>query len=1102
MRNIQKYLLVLIPFFLFSCSNFVEPTENKEEIITYKIEYELNGGAWKNGFTTPVTYTKENEIILPTADNVSKTGYVFGGWFETADFSGTAQDKIKKGTKGNKTFYAKWSESNNTRYVVKHFLQNESDDEYTESTVDVQNLTGKTGGETAAAAKAYEGFTVQAFTQKKIAADGSTVVNIYYNRNIITYTFNPNGGNWNNSTENKTVSGRYGAAVTAPANPELTGYTFEKWDATIPETFGTENKNFTASYTVNTNTPYTVQHFKQNINDNDYTLVEGDTKLLAGTTAGPTNANANSYEGFTAQPFTQGIIAADGSSIIKIYYNRNTVIYTFNANGGNWNNSTESKTVSGRYGAAVTPPENPSLTGYTFNGWNVTVPAEYGLTDLSFNATWLASNETPYTVEHWKQNIDDDNYTIAESDTQSLTGTTAAQTNAAANSYVGFTAQQFAQDTIAADGSTVIKIYYNRNTTVYTFNLNGGNWNNSTENKTVNGRYGATVTAPANPALTGYTFNGWNATVPSFFGTENATFTASWTPNTNTAYTVEHWKQNISDDNYVIEENDTQSLTGTTAAQTNAVANSYDGFTAQPFAQKTIAADGSTLIKIYYNRNTITYTFNPDGGHWNYNTENKIVSGRYGEDVTVPANPARMGYTYNSWNVEIPSTFGTEDATFTAVWDPNTDTRYIVQHWIQNVSGDEYTTQAINDDYKVGTTGALTEAAAKGYTGYTPQEITQETIAPDGSTVVKVYYDRNTIIYTFNADGGNWNGNTEAKIVSGLYGSQVTVPENPSRTGYSFVEWNQNIPQTFGYLPKSFTARWSSANVVSVSVVSTDISVTSTATGNDIIFTAEECNSYCWFMDDVEIGNSRTCTVNKVGLTKGYYTITLMAEKAGQYYSYCAQFYVDYAVANAATIENTIAGMTQTGIIKVTGALNTENIRTINSALKALKEAQPQVLVALDLSQATGLTNLENSGANTNEKPDFETHSFYKCTNLSEIILPNSLATIGEKAFLGCENLKMVTIQNGVTEIAMFAFQNCKKLLSITIPASVNNIIKYAFYNCTSLNSVTFANTSGWYSTLRDDHTDGVLLEVSASDKAQNAELVKTNYNRHLFTNN
>ena len=81
--------------------------------------------------------------------------------------------------------------------------------------------------------------------------------------------------------------------------------------------------------------------------------------------------------------------------------------------------------------------------------------------------------------------------------------------------------------------------------------------------------------------------------------------------------------------------------------------------------------------------------------------------------------------------------------------------------------------------------------------------------------------------------------------------------------------------------------------------------------------------------------------------------------------------------------------------------------------------------------------------------------AFYGCGSLASVTIPDSVTSIGDYAFYDCHSLTSITIPDSVTSIGYWAFYNCKSLASITIPDSVTSIGDYAFYNCTSLTSVT-----------------------------------------------
>ena len=87
----------------------------------------------------------------------------------------------------------------------------------------------------------------------------------------------------------------------------------------------------------------------------------------------------------------------------------------------------------------------------------------------NLEAHWTAAKNTKYTVIHWQENANDENYSFKESETK--TGTTGEETKAAAKRYEGFKAQTIEQQTIAGDGSTIVNVYYKRNVYTITFYL-------------------------------------------------------------------------------------------------------------------------------------------------------------------------------------------------------------------------------------------------------------------------------------------------------------------------------------------------------------------------------------------------------------------------------------------------------------------------------------------------------------------------------------------------------------------------------------------------------------------------------------------------------
>ena len=170
-------------------------------------------------------------------------------------------------------------------------------------------------------------------------------------------------------------------------------------------------------------------------------------------------------------------------------------------------------------------PIPPNKVGYIFTDW-YNGETKFGTDDpvtkeLKLTAKWKPDTNTPYKVEHYQQNIDDDNYSIVEAATESKSGETDSDTSAIAKNYAGFTAKEFEQCKINSDGSTVVKICYDRNEIILTFDFG-----DDVEN--ISGKYGAKVIAPTATPKNGYIAD-WEPTVAQTFPVENVEYKVAWT---------------------------------------------------------------------------------------------------------------------------------------------------------------------------------------------------------------------------------------------------------------------------------------------------------------------------------------------------------------------------------------------------------------------------------------------------------------------------------------------------------------------------------------------------------------------------------------------
>ena len=132
----------------------------------------------------------------------------------------------------------------------------------------------------------------------------------------------------------------------------------------------------------------------------------------------------------------------------------------------------------------------PTRSGYTFDGWYIDGQK---VTSVSAEATvtahWKANSKTEYTVIHWLENADDNEY--SSKDIEKKTGATNSTTNAKAKSYLGFTAQTIEQKTIAGDGSTIVNVYYKRN--VYIVNFYDRKGKKEYTDLRISAKYGANI---------------------------------------------------------------------------------------------------------------------------------------------------------------------------------------------------------------------------------------------------------------------------------------------------------------------------------------------------------------------------------------------------------------------------------------------------------------------------------------------------------------------------------------------------------------------------------------------------------------------------------
>lgn len=268
--------------------------------------------------------------------------------------------------------------------------------------------------------------------------------------------------------------------------------------------------------------------------------------------------------------------------------------------------------------ASVTVKEGDSHTvsnahkdwpGYKFLGWKIrntdtVVTVLNNVTsDIELVACFVKDPVAgKYTVEHYWENVDGKGYTLHETEIKSgvADGETVIAAKSHAKDYVGLTYSR-AEGTSVADVyaeniNGAIKVYYTRNIYNVTYKVDGKPSGDAEACK-----YGQQVTLRETPkAKKGYTFVGWDtselvdgATMPA----KDVVISGTMEAGTGAVYTVNIYRQNVKGD---YELYSSQKRTGVVDSITKVTAASVAGYVLQPFTNKTIKADGSTVISIYY----------------------------------------------------------------------------------------------------------------------------------------------------------------------------------------------------------------------------------------------------------------------------------------------------------------------------------------------------------------------------------------------------------------------------------------------------------------------------------------------------------------------
>lgn len=482
------------------------------------------------------------------------------------------------------------------------------------------------------------------------------------------------------------------------------------------------------------------------------------------------------------------------------------------------------------YSATIT---SPTVVGYAPDRDAVEIDVKGIQKDITYTVTYQPA-EVDFTVKHYQQNVADDNYTLFETETkngytESQVGNGLEKNTKTDTNYSGFYSLLYDTTTkIAADGSTVVEIYYDRYYYLMNFDLDGGYGV-----EPIYARYGAPISV-GTPTKPGYTFNVWEPGLPATMPAANTTHTATW--NTGTAsYTVVYWYENAKGDgySYVADQKIPDVAPGTSVSSNKFKNTSFTGRDTTHFTYNsakaetvTVAGDGSTILNVYFTRNTYTLKFRElDCDKWWLITHThddscykviKTITAKYQADIhsnfpikdgddtiwwIVPNGTETYGEFDQQTYLGSIDTMPGENITFEKKDSESGAKIYYYVETLNGTSGDatyngkNYTQYKVIDlDYSTSVNLTYKEEFHP-ITGFT-QGDSNPTLPKDGKVRMQknnyLYYTRNSYnlkFYNYNApvDGRNASVQYEAPLSS--YYFEPEYPANLEKNAYKFDGW-------------------------------------------------------------------------------------------------------------------------------------------------------------------------------------------------------------------------------------------------------------------------------------------------------------------------
>ena len=467
-----------------------------------------------------------------------------------------------------------------------------------------------------------------------------------------------------------------------------------------------------------------------------------------------------------------------------------TYAVTLHPNGGTINNGNVTEYIYG-VGATLPTADDMTYTGHTFKGWydNESLTGDpvtaIGGTEMGNKEYWAKWEINQYTITF---------DTAGGSEIAPITqdyGTAVTAPEPPAKPGYTFTGWNPALPATMPAENLTVTAQWTVNQYTITFATDGGS-----EVAPITQDYGSAITAPAAPTREGYTFTGWDKTIPATMPAGDMTITAQWTVNQYTiTYDLDGGTAEGNPDTYTVE-TDAFTLKNPTRPGHTFTGWSGTGLTGEDNLTLTIpkGSTGNRSYTAHWSLNTYSITYDLNGGTASGNPTSYTV-----ESATITLNqPTKTGYTFTGWSgtdltgednltVTIPAG-STGDRSYTAHWSLNTySITYDLDGGTASGNPDFYTVES--------STITLNPPTRTGYTfiGWSGTDLSGSdnltVTIPTGSIGNRSYtahWSLNTYSITYDLDGGTAFGNPDSYTVES---AAITLNE-PTKAGYVFTGWS------------------------------------------------------------------------------------------------------------------------------------------------------------------------------------------------------------------------------------------------------------------------------------------------------------------------